>query len=183
LGGRDESRTINQHVVRMHWGLPDTAILLPCHAWADPIPELADGLHLSANERANLWQSNVPAPQPGCDKGDWTMTPEQEQRIRVLWEETPRSGSQIAAVVGVTKSAVVGLADRRGWTKYGKTEKREPRIAGHTGPAPRTIFARLDALNAKLDRVLAETEPAIRSGRAADAETLRAGEQGGPVVG
>ncbi len=86
------------------------------------------------------------------------MTPATEAAIRVLWEETPQTAAQIGALHGVTKNVVVGRAYRRGW------EARRLARRPH-----RTIHDRLDAHWAKLDKVLAETEPTIRS-RLAEAE-------------
>ncbi len=83
------------------------------------------------------------------------MTPEIERCIRVLWEETPQTATQIGAQYGITKNVICGLGYRRGWQSFNKGAERH-------WSYERTTAGRLDALNAKLDRVLAETEPAIR---------------------
>jgi hypothetical protein len=49
------------------------------------------------------------------------FTPEQEEVLRVLWETTSKSASEIAREVGggFTRSGMCGLASRRGWAKRG----------------------------------------------------------------
>ncbi len=72
-----------------------------------------------------------------------------EDELRRLWEGSPLSAREIAVRMGVSKNVVSGLVSRRGWRSYNPA--RTPW---------RTMDERLDALNAKLDRVLAETAPA-----------------------
>ncbi len=80
------------------------------------------------------------------------MSPEIEQRIRVLWEETPQTARAIAAEYGMSRCALMGVAHRRGWVSFN---------AGKGGwySKARTMDDRLAAHHAKLDRVLAETAP------------------------
>jgi transcriptional regulator with XRE-family HTH domain len=69
-----------------------------------------------------------------------------EDQHRVL--DMLRGGMTQAAVAdrfGVTKNTIAGL-----WSRHGEPIKNE-------NIAPTTLDERLDALNAKLDRVLAET--------------------------
>jgi hypothetical protein len=69
-----------------------------------------------------------------------------EAEIRHAWEKTPESASKIAARFGVTKSVVIGYAQREGWISF---------RPGTWSDKPRTIFDRLDALHARMDAVLA----------------------------
>jgi hypothetical protein len=76
------------------------------------------------------------------------FAPDTLDRIRVLWEQRPElSASRIGERFGMTKNAVIGQAHRRGWN---------PRRV-KKGPEPSTTIQRLDAINAKMDKLLAET--------------------------
>ncbi len=89
-------------------------------------------------------RSNIPALGSGLLRG-------REDELRRLWEDSSLSARQIAQHMGVSKNVVSGLVSRRGWR------------TNNPQPAPwRTMDERLAAIHAKLDRVLAETEPAIR---------------------
>jgi hypothetical protein len=68
--------------------------------------------------------------------------------IRRLWEETPASAKQIGEQFGMTKNAVIALAQKYGWQSH------TPGIGGKCHP--RTMAERLDALHAELNRVLQE---------------------------
>ena len=88
------------------------------------------------------WNAPPPTPRKYTDE---FLAP-----IRALWEGGPEpSAAQIAErFAGMTKNTVIGQAHRRGWRP-----RREP------PPEPSTIYDRLAAHHAKLDRVLAETRP------------------------
>lgn len=62
------------------------------------------------------------------------------------------TAKQIGQELGVTKNVVIGRAHRRGWKRPGAVVPE---------PEPSNIFARMDALNAMMDRVLAETRPFV----------------------
>ena len=69
-------------------------------------------------------------------------------RMQELWENAPElSSAQIAVRFDTTKNAIIGHANRRGWKR--KT----------IGPS--TLAQRLDAINARMDLVLAETRPFV----------------------
>lgn len=71
--------------------------------------------------------------------------------MKYLWEWRPDlPAAAIAERFSVTKNTVIGQADRRGW----KPRKEQTKESS-------TTFTRLDALNAKLDAVLAETRPYV----------------------
>ncbi len=86
----------------------------------------------------------IPALGSGLLKG-------REDEVRLLWEDSGLSARQIAERMGVSKNVVSGIVSRRGW----RTNNPQPALW-------RTMDERLAAIHAKLDRVLAETEPAIR---------------------
>ena len=72
-------------------------------------------------------------------------------RMRELWEFSPMSAKEIGARFRTTKNSVIGQAHRGGW---------EPRRQS-PGPEPTTIFERLDAINARMEQVLADTRPFV----------------------
>jgi hypothetical protein len=87
----------------------------------------------------------IQAPKRGCVRGSGALHPvEQEIALDMLRAGT--SQRVVAEAFGVTKNTIAGI-----WARHG-----EPQIIG-TYPEPTTLPQRLDALNAKLDRVLAET--------------------------
>jgi hypothetical protein len=58
---------------------------------------------------------------------------------------------------GVTKNVIIGQAFRRGWKAHQFAKlKRRPRT---------TLYQRMDALDAKLDQVLAETQADVEADR------------------
>lgn len=69
-----------------------------------------------------------------------------EAHMRHLWEQTPTTAREIAALHGTTKNAVIGRAHRRGWLRYGSSRAA-------------TTLDRMAALEARLVAVLAETAP------------------------
>lgn len=69
-----------------------------------------------------------------------------EDLMRHLWEQTPMTAREIAALHGTTKNAVIGRAHRRGWLRYGSRPVT-------------TMIDRMAALEARLAAVLAETAP------------------------
>ena len=75
-------------------------------------------------------------------------------RLRYLWEETETTAAQIGEALGLSRSAVIGHAYRRGWVKYAKD--RELRSG---------LDDRLDGLHAVMDRVLEETAPVIEAAK------------------
>lgn len=80
-----------------------------------------------------------------------SVTADQLAEMRRLWETEPGlSARDIGARFGVSRNAVIGHANRRGWP---------PRRA--VGPKPTTIFTRLAALHAGIDAVLAATRPHV----------------------
>lgn len=78
-----------------------------------------------------------------------------DAEIRRLWAEGALSAAQIGARFGCSKSTVIGLVHKR------KHKPRAPRPA-----APATTLDRLAALNAAMDRVMAETGAALAKDRA-----------------
>jgi hypothetical protein len=44
------------------------------------------------------------------------VTPEQERHIKHLWEDVGTTAERIGAMYGVSKNAIVGMANRRHWT-------------------------------------------------------------------
>jgi len=87
-----------------------------------------------------------PVPPPKYD--DDTL-----QRMRDLWENAPElSAVKIAARFdNMTKNAVIGHAHRREW------KLRRPAKAAE----PTTLHQRCDALEARMDAVIEETQAAI----------------------
>jgi hypothetical protein len=82
--------------------------------------------------------------------------PDTLAQMRRLWEDMPElSASKIGAMFGVTKNVVIGHRWRRGWNVRRPTTKE-----------PQTVFERMDALDARLDRVLAETRADVEADRA-----------------
>lgn len=68
-----------------------------------------------------------------------------------LWEEAPElSVTDIGKRLGVSKNTVIGQAHRRNWKRR--------RV---TGSEPTTLHDRMDALDAALNAVLAETRPFV----------------------
>ena len=94
-----------------------------------------------------------------------------EDLMRHLWEQTPMTAREIAALYGTTRNAVIGRAYRRGWRSYNSnitgpggtvlpaSEARERRPVA-------TTSGRMRALDARMDAVLAETEAVLRRERA-----------------
>lgn len=74
----------------------------------------------------------------------WAADDRIERLVRL--RERGTSTAACAVELGTTKNAIVGMLDRLDMLQ-------------HAGPrtVPTTIFQRLDALNAELDRVLRET--------------------------
>lgn len=83
--------------------------------------------------------------------------PELREAIRVLWEETDQTATVIGQQFSMTKNAIIGLAQRNGWS---------PR-AGDRVKAKTTLASRMDALHVMMNQVLAENPPG--KGRLADA--------------
>lgn len=80
-----------------------------------------------------------------------TFDPNLLRPMQQLWEQAPHlSAARIAERFDVTKNTVIGQARRRGW---------QPRRV--TGPEPTTTIQRLDAINAKMDALLAEARPHV----------------------
>lgn len=75
------------------------------------------------------------------------MTPDQHAKAREMWE-AGRTAGQIAQRLGVTRNAIIGLANRGKWPPHGEAQQ------WLTGPEPTTLFERLDALHAKFDAVV-----------------------------
>jgi len=74
-------------------------------------------------------------------------------RMQALWENAPElSSAQIAVRFDMTKNAIIGHANRRGWKPRGSQRKT-------VGLSP--LAQRLDAINARMDLVLAETRPFV----------------------
>jgi hypothetical protein len=48
------------------------------------------------------------------------LTDEQLARAKEAWETTDKTAADIGALFGVSKNSIVGLADRRDWTRPGK---------------------------------------------------------------
>ena len=71
--------------------------------------------------------------------------PDREARIRELWEDGEVTAADIGRKFGLSKSAVIGLAQRRGWHPRGTD-----RLVSTT-----TTMSRLDAIHAKFDAVAA----------------------------
>jgi hypothetical protein len=79
----------------------------------------------------------------GAERGWGVLGVEDQQKVLDML----RAGTVqrlVAEAFGVSRNTIVGI-----WARHG-----EPVSAG---PDPTTLYERLDALNAKLDRVLAET--------------------------
>lgn len=92
------------------------------------------------------------------------LSPDALARMRALWEGSPElSAAVIGERFGVSKGAVIGRADRGGWTP------RQSPIVFRIPPT--TIYQRIDALHAALDRVLAETRPCDRHHKPAPVAT------------
>jgi hypothetical protein len=93
----------------------------------------------------NKSPNEIQAPkQRGATRGCGVLHPvEQEIALDMLRAGT--SQRLVAEAFGVTRNTIVGL-----WHRHGEPIKNE-------NIAPRTLYERLDALNAKLDRVLAKT--------------------------
>lgn len=88
------------------------------------------------------------------------LSADQLDHMRALWENAPELNSVVIGErFGVSKNVVIGHAARRGWAS-----RKGPRNI-RRAPAPSTISARLDALHAKLDRVLAETRATVEADR------------------
>ncbi len=109
------------------------------------------------------------------------MKPAQLDRMRALWEGSPEmTAAVIGGLFGVSKSAVIGRANRSGWAKRPARNqnttglsiqasaaiaailKPTPRVplrdrAPADSPAPRHLFDRMEALHRDMDAVLAET--------------------------
>ncbi len=81
----------------------------------------------------------------------------QEDETRRLWEETPETARNIAVWLNmrdgarITRNSIVGIAYRRRWVSFNEG------TGGRSYRKPRTMDERIDALHAKLDRLLAET--------------------------
>ena len=76
-------------------------------------------------------------------------------RMRELWDtRSDMSAAAIALELGVTKNVVMGRASRGGWSS--REHLRSVGSGRDVGPEPRTLFQRLDALDAALDAVLAQ---------------------------
>lgn len=80
--------------------------------------------------------------------------------MRHLWETDPKATAAVLAEkFGVTRMIVVGLAARRKWA-------RSPVVLRNDGftyrppvqSEPRTLYDRLDAMHAHMDKVLEETK-------------------------
>lgn len=69
------------------------------------------------------------------------------REMQDLWEEGDLTALEIGKKFGLSKSTVLGLAHRHEWS---------PR--GEPGRIPTTLPQRMDALNARMDQVLRETE-------------------------
>lgn len=81
-----------------------------------------------------------------------SLTAEEVEEVRRLWEDTPASSGQIArrfAHRGLTRGMVVGMAARRGWTSYNDPRPPLRPLA--------TTMDRLAALNASMDALLAQS--------------------------
>lgn len=85
------------------------------------------------------------------------LSPDALSRMRALWEGSPElTAAAIGERFGVSKSAVIGQADRRRWRPRGAPP----------GPVTSTLFQRLDAINARMDAVIEETRAAVAADRA-----------------
>lgn len=75
-------------------------------------------------------------------------TPAQKAKMRQLWDEG-LTAAEIGERVGLSKNAVIGIGYRAGWPlRHASASKASQ---------PTTVFDRCDALDAKLDAVLAAT--------------------------
>lgn len=68
------------------------------------------------------------------------------QHIRYLWEETPMPASRIAALYGITKNKVIGMAQVGLWQSFNEGSSQLP--------PQETMLDRLDALDRMMDDVL-----------------------------
>jgi hypothetical protein len=93
------------------------------------------------------------------------MTPRVRGEIRRLWEETPMTGVQIAVKYSIGLGVISGLARRGSWVSYNPSHSP----SAYALKPVRTIFDRLDEVNARMDAVLAETSAVIRKERVARA--------------
>ena len=92
------------------------------------------------------------------------LNAKQVGEARVLWDKGETAGN-IGKVFGVTKSVIVGIAYRNGWPKRpngwfvaSPAPPPIPRVPLADRAVENGLFARMDALHATLDRILAETK-------------------------
>lgn len=78
--------------------------------------------------------------------------PQKEQILAALHANDGRSMGQIARDIGVSKNVVIGYRKRAG-------------LSVPKPPPLKTMPQRLDALHARMDRVIAETQPALDADR------------------
>ncbi len=94
----------------------------------------------------------IQARKPGKGRGCGVLNPAAEARALDM-VRAGKSQLEVARELGVTKNTIAGL-----WNRHG-----EPKAAG---AEPSTLVGRLDALHAKLDRVLAENPTGLGMVRA-----------------
>lgn len=77
-----------------------------------------------------------------------TLSPERQAEAKRLWQAGELSAAAIAAEIGTTKNAILGMVHRRGWGSRAEAWAE-----------PQTIFDRMDALEATFNAVLRENPP------------------------
>lgn len=94
------------------------------------------------------------------------LTPAQRAEAKRLWHDTDETAAAIGKRLGVSKSTIIGIAARDGWLeRQGGRRPRggpPPLRVRDDSDRPSTVFDRMAALHAMMDRVLDESREAIK---------------------
>ena len=74
--------------------------------------------------------------------------------IKHLWENTELTATEIGARYGVSRTSIIGYAQRGEWVSF---------TPGTYHKAETTLASRLDALHKTMDQLLANTEETIKN--------------------
>ena len=102
-------------------------------------------LRKSARWRGLRWTPTIPQV-----RNPYRHPPELREAIRRLWDETDITAREIGEFYGMSKNAIIGMANRGNW----RTRQR-----GGDTRAKTTLADRMAELHAMMDRVLAENPP------------------------
>ena len=103
-------------------------------------------LRNSARWRGLRWTPTIPQVR----RCGYEHPPDLREAIRRLWDETEITAREIGEFYGMSKNAIIGMANRGNW----RTRQRGGNMMAKT-----TLADRIAALHAMMDRVLAENPP------------------------